>query len=161
MLKFLANLLLGSLTGLLGMFAISVSTLAQEAIVEQQTETLSVNVTVEADRMRDYGQLMGQVVGRANDAIANAFETNPDTKAINATVLISRNGQVLPILVAEISRDAWQQQPDVQSWARYSTSVRSLLGYAPPARTATRTVVDEPSPHQAFLEREALIDQLD
>ena len=116
-----------------------------------------LNVTIEADQINNYGRLMEQVVSQANDAIANAFATNSNVEPIDLTVLINRNGQVLPVMVAEISRDQWQQQPDVQSWARYSTSVRVLLGYAQPTRTAARPQ----APRRPIIENAALIDALD
>lgn len=139
---------------------LSIGLLDESAFAAQR-----ISVTLQADKVQDYGRLLEQAVGMGNDAIASTFETNPDTDPIKLTVLINRNGQILPILVAEISRDQWQQQPDVQNWARYSASVRTLLGYAQPARTtAARPRPSSPqrsNSHQAFLEREALIDELD
>lgn len=132
---------------------LSIGAVSRSAIANQ-----SLNVTIEADQINNYGRLMEQAIGRANDAIANTFETNPNAAPIKLTVLINRNGQVLPMMVAEISRDQWQQEPDVQSWARYSTSVRVLLGYAQPTRTAARPQAPRRRP---IIENAALIDALD
>ncbi|NEQ55093.1 MAG: hypothetical protein F6K11_34065 [Leptolyngbya sp. SIO3F4] len=139
---------LGGLLTLLSLGFLEESVLANQRI----------SITLQADNVKDYGRLLEQAVVAGNDAISNTFEANPDTAPVKLTVLVNRNGQVLPILVAEVSRDEWQQQSDVQSWARYSTSARTLLGYAQPSRIATRR---EPYNHQAFLVREAIIDELD
>ncbi|MEL6129403.1 MAG: hypothetical protein AAFR30_05765, partial [Cyanobacteria bacterium J06628_4] len=84
------------------------------------------------------------------------FATHPAADPIELTILLSRNGQILPILMAEVSRTDWQQQPDVQNWARYSNSVRILLGYAPPVQVAVRPPVRRP-----IIENSDRIDELD
>lgn len=157
MLKYFSKFCLSGLLAVLSVAFVDTFALGQETQLEQLS-TQVVNVTIEADQVNNYGRLMEQVVSAANDAISNAFTTNANSDPVNVTVLINRNGQVLPVLVAEISHDQWQQQPDVQIWARYSTSVRRLLGYAQPAQTAARTQVSRSS---AIFRNAALIDQLD
>lgn len=137
------------LGGLLAVLSLGVSGTA--AIATQR-----ISLTVQADGVGRYGDLLDQTVRVANDAIANALETN--SEPVELIVLVNRNGQILPMLMADISPADWQQHPNVENWARYSTSVQTLLGYAQPTRLATRP---EPYNHQAFLEREALIDELD
>lgn len=115
-----------------------------------------VSVTLQGDQVQNYSRLLEQAVAVGNSAIATTFATHPAADPIELTILLSRNGQILPILMAEVSRTDWQQQPDVQNWARYSNSVRILLGYAPPIQVAVRPPVRRP-----IIENSDRIDELD
>lgn len=136
------------LFGLLAVVSLSVSGTA--AVANQR-----VSLTVQADGVASYGDLLDQAVKVANDAIATALETN--SEPVELIVLVNRNGQILPMLMADISPEDWQQQPNVENWARYSNSVRVLLGYEPPTQVAAR-----PQPQQRpIIANSELIDALD
>ncbi len=149
-----------SLLALLSLGIANVSAIAQPTLTDQ-VATESISITLQADQVHNYNRLIEQAVVMANDAIATSFDTNPEAAPIELTVLINRNGQLLPLLMAEVSREQWQQQSDIQTWARYSTSVRILLGYAQP----TQIAASRQQTRQQFLaelnRREALIDELD
>ncbi|EKU98977.1 hypothetical protein Lepto7375DRAFT_8314 [Leptolyngbya sp. PCC 7375] len=156
MLKLFSGLCLSGLLVLLRGQVAAATTVAQ--VPTNQAASQSLTVTISADQVRTYGRLMEQVVGTANDTVSDAFATNPDADPIKLTVLVHRNGQVLPVLVADISRDQWQQQPDIQNWAHYSPSVRMLLGYTQPNSTPPRSQVARRRP---IIENAAFIDELD
>lgn len=117
--------LLGSILAILSLGISAIETLAEQR----------VNLTLQASNISDYSRLLEQAMGEANDAIAATFESS-DSQSVSLTILADRNGQVLPLLMADISRQDWQQQPDVERWSRYSTSARTLLGYEAPATAA-------------------------
>lgn len=126
-----------SLLALMSLGFLDLSAIAQEALTDQSA-TERISVTVQADQIEDYSRLLEQAVVQANSAIATRFDANPHADPIEITVLISRQGQILPVLMAEVSQDQWQEQPDIQSLVRYSNSVRILLGYAQPTPIASR-----------------------
>lgn len=148
MLKSFSKFCLGGLLTVLGIVVTNISAFATQA----------VTVTVEADRVSNYSLLMELVVSMADNAISDAFAINAEADPIKLTVLVHRHGQVLPVLVADISRDEWLEQPDIQNWARYSPSVRMLLGYAQPNPISPRSQVARRRP---IIENAALIDELD
>lgn len=158
MVKPLFQVCASSLLALLSLWGVNVSATAQESL-NGQFATEKISVTLQADQVQNYGRLLEQAVTTANGVISTTFANNLNADPIELTVLINRNGQLLPLLMAAVSRDQWQQQPNVQNWARYSDSVRILLGYAQPPEVARREARQRSL--SAFLEREALIDELD
>ena len=63
----------------------------------------------------------------ARDAINQQFSQNPNLTAVRVVVMASRNGEVLPILEASVSRDQWQERADIRSWASYFQASYALL----------------------------------
>lgn len=97
-----------------------------------------VSVTLQGDQVQNYSRLLEQAVAVGNSAIATTFATHPAADPIELTILLSRNGQILPILMAEVSRTDWQQQPDVQKMV-LALSVAPV--YREPMTDLTATVV--------------------
>lgn len=125
---------------------------AKTAVANQR-----ISLTVQADGVSSYRRLLDLVMAAANDAIANALET--DTEPVELIVLVNRNGQILPILMAEVTHEDWQQQPNVENWARYSNSVPVLLGYEQPVQVPTRP--QSPVRRRPIIANSELIDALD
>ena len=68
--RYVFQFCLGGLLALLGP--------GMAAISQTPSATPRLNITIQADQVRNYGLLIEQMVSAANNAIANAFATNPN-----------------------------------------------------------------------------------
>ncbi|NJL87130.1 MAG: hypothetical protein HC886_15995 [Leptolyngbyaceae cyanobacterium SM1_1_3] len=65
----------------------------------------------------------------ASGELSRQFRQNLDLTTVQITVLGEYNGQVVPVLVATVSRENWQRSPQVRQWASYFNSSYVLLGF--------------------------------
>ncbi|MBD1863246.1 MULTISPECIES: hypothetical protein [Trichocoleus] len=117
---------------LLGSFsAIAPATLA---------ETQQLSFTLNTVGNQSFDDLMQQAESLARNTIEQTFANNPETTAVAVSVLGERNGQEVPLLLTNVSRVSWQQQPRLQPWTKYfSRPSITLLGFLEPQTTQPAT----------------------
>jgi hypothetical protein len=91
-----------------------------------------VVLTLEASDYPSYSRLMQQAQQVTTHLIQRAFNENPNWSVVNVHILGSHRGNVLPLMVTQVSRSDWQTRPDVDYWGQ-STGLfaRLLLGLDP------------------------------
>lgn len=71
-----------------------------------------------------YGQIpQSEIISEAesmvNQEVTYRFNSDPSLLNLEVTVLGNRNGDVIPVLVTSVSRQQWQETPQVSAWTRY------------------------------------------
>lgn len=104
----------------------------------QRVETSTVEpvhevvLTLEASDYSSYSRLMQQAQQSTTNLIQRAFNENPNWSVVSVHILGSRDGNILPLMVTQVSRSNWQARPDVGYWGQSTgLSARLLLGLDP------------------------------
>jgi hypothetical protein len=67
-------------------------------------------------------ELTQQAESLIRQTITQAFSQNPALNSVEVTVNVNRNGDILPLMTAIVSRSQWQTMPQVSQWSkRYLT----------------------------------------
>jgi hypothetical protein len=79
-----------------------------------------------------YGQvgfpdLTVQAESLASQAIDQAFKGKADLSSVQVVLLGDRNGDIIPILTATVSRTQWQANPQVSAWSKYYSASYAFL----------------------------------
>ncbi len=82
--------------------------------------------------------LLTQAESMAEQEINQYFNSDPGLAEIEVVVLGNRNGDVIPILTATVSRTQWQENPQVSAWSKYYTAYTLLRRHdrQPPTQVA-------------------------
>lgn len=95
-------------------------------------ETEEIDITLNAEGGQTFDTLLVQAEAQANSAIAQAF-ADPNTTVASVRIMGERFGQSVPVLFVTVSREDWQADPNLRSWARYfGRSSLALLGFLNP-----------------------------
>jgi hypothetical protein len=79
-----------------------------------------------------FEQMMQQAEAIA-EATANQAFSDPSTTDIVVNIAGEQEGQVVPMLLLNLTRANWQQQQDISVWAKYPGGVKRLLGFERPS----------------------------
>lgn len=75
-----------------------------------------------------YREIIAQAEQLANNEISRQFSQNPELVEIQAVVMGDRNGEIVPMLEATVSRDQWRENPQVSVWkVEYYNASYALL----------------------------------
>lgn len=114
-------------------------------------ETEEIDIMLNAETVQTFDLLLAQAEAQASSAIASAF-ADPNTTVATVRVMGERFGQAVPMLFVTVSREDWQADPELRSWARYfGRSSLALLGFLNP-QVATGTIApgSQPAPLPGF-----------
>lgn len=105
-------------------------------------QTSSLTIEISALGATAYDDLRLQAEAAARDRVNQYFQQHPDRAAVEVVVLGERNGNLVPILTATVSRAEWRPQAPVQEWARVFAAQTFLeprrgAGRAPAVAQAT------------------------
>lgn len=148
-----ALLVLGTLVMIVGMGTFSTIAIAQTPnTVEQATppptsldSSAGVEVishTMPHSERQTFDAVMAEASVIARSLINQSFRANLSTNQVSLTVLGSRHGDVVPLLMVRVNREDWQTSPRVEQWSRnLSSSAMRLLAY----RSAHSSAYSSPS----------------
>lgn len=136
----LAMLILGTVAIVVGMSTITTIASAQvpepvEQVTSQRdftsTETVEVmNYTMTYSEWQTFDAMMEEANSAARNLIDQGFAANPNATETVVTILSDRNGEVVPLLMVRVGREAWRTNPQVEQWSRYlGSSAMPLLAY--------------------------------
>jgi hypothetical protein len=128
-----------SLAAVLGLAG--VSWLASAALVPSvaRAYAATVNVTLPYQEDETYESFLRRAETVARAAAQRSFDGDILVTEVAVTILArGREGAIAPVLLLEVSREAWQSSPDPQRWATYFPGAEGLLGFGEPDR-ATET----------------------
>lgn len=74
-----------------------------------------------------YRDLIAQAESLVSNAVSQQFSQNSDLSTLRVVVTISRHGEVIPVLTTTVSREQWQETPQVNAWTDYYTASYDLL----------------------------------
>ncbi|MFE4104825.1 hypothetical protein [Almyronema epifaneia] len=115
-----ASLISGLLfAGTLGLF------FSQAALAE----TAAYTVNLSPYRGESLPSIMRAAESLASSEISRRFNQQPDLSVAQVTVLAEYNGQIVPVLVATVSRESWQRSRQIQQWTSYFNASYQLLGF--------------------------------
>ncbi len=95
-------------------------------------ETKPIHLVVDAEVSASFSGLLQQAELTAEAAVSQTFAQQPEVTDITVNVTGERYGQIVPILVANITRTDWQNTPNIRSWARNLLTPALLLGFSRP-----------------------------
>ncbi|MEO0986304.1 MAG: hypothetical protein AAFY20_12230 [Cyanobacteria bacterium J06639_14] len=74
-----------------------------------------------------HGDLIIQAEGLVEAAINRQFGQVSELLKVEVVVLGNRNGEMVPILTTVVSRNQWQENPQVNAWTQYYSNSYALL----------------------------------
>lgn len=95
-------------------------------------ETKPIHLVVDAEASASFAGLLQQAELTAEAAVSQTFAQQPEVTDITVNVTGERYGQIVPILVANITRADWQNTPNIRSWSRNLLTPSLLLGFSRP-----------------------------
>ncbi|ASC72461.1 hypothetical protein XM38_034180 [Halomicronema hongdechloris C2206] len=75
----------------------------------------------------NYQEMIRQAESLVGQTISSEFRKDPALTDIEVVVLGERNGEIVPILAATVSRTQWQETPQVSAWTEYYGASHALL----------------------------------
>ncbi len=103
--------------------------------------SLANHLVVDAHGADSFDSLVNAASGEAQDWIESWLRSHPDTPQIELIISGTRNGQIVPLLKVSVSREDWQQQPQVENWlSHFSNTPAILLGFRQPGLPTASTV---------------------
>lgn len=133
---------------------------------------------VSAERLTRHLDVMAQAESEAERFISRRFHENSGISSLQVSVLLNRNGEVIPIFVTTVSRQQWNHSTQVSQWTRYhntyallkrhdTTQRHSAIAAAPKATAASSVlrpfpgiVAAAPRTHDVAFDRGNLSPQL-
>lgn len=135
--KSLIPLSLMSLISLGGVNWLVISTITPKVA---QAYTAQTEVTLTAQPGESFQTLVQRAEAVARAATQRLFDRDISVTDVDITILGQNDGQIVPLLNVEVSRQAWRTQPEVSYWATYFTNASTLLQFG-----QTTTVESQPT----------------
>lgn len=88
-------------------------------------EPVVINIPVY--RQVIHNDLVEQAETLVSDAINRQFQQNANLSSVQVHVVGDRNGEIIPILSATVSRVQWQETPQIRRWVRYYSPSYALI----------------------------------
>lgn len=134
-----------------GMAFIATLTIAPIA----QASTSQSTITLQRQSGESYDALIRRAELAARAAAQQSFDRNLLVTETHITILGESGGQVVPLLVLNVTRANWSDRPDPQQWATYFQAARALLSQPNPTpherqpEPAAAPVPVQPAPTQS------------
>jgi|GEM_PF-656077 len=112
-----------------GNLAFSHASIAQ-AQTQERADRKRLSFTLSPQPQDTFDSLMLQAKQIIERTATQVFTENPTVTQAYLEVLGDRNGQVVPLLTANLLRSNWQKKTGIQPWLKYFGSAEVLLGYA-------------------------------
>lgn len=141
--KSLAPLGLMTILGLGGVNWLVISYLTPQVA---QAHTAQTEVTLSVQPEESFQTLVQRAEAVARAATQRLFDRDILITDVEVTVLGQNDGQIVPLLKVEVSRQAWRTQPEASHWATYFTNASNLLQFG--QTTAVDAQPPAPSPAQ-------------
>lgn len=128
--------------------------LATATITPQIAQAKMARLEVALDHQTDegYQSLLRRAEAIARAAAQRSFDVDILVTEVAVTILGENKGAIAPILLLEVSRQAWKSRPDPQIWATYFPGTQLLLGFEtpqePPANLPAQTQPTAPTSTQ-------------
>lgn len=93
------------------------------------------------DQPIGHRDLVGQAELEAKRLISQRFHEDSGISSLQVSILLNRNGEVIPMFVTTVSRQQWNHSPQVSPWTKYHNSYALLkrhdIGAGQPTVIAT------------------------
>lgn len=91
-----------------------------------QADTDLVVIDIPTQGQVPHSNLMTQAEQLVAREIVRQFTQNTEIDTLQISVLGHRNGEVIPLMTTVVSREQWQQIPQVSAWSRYHNAYALL-----------------------------------
>lgn len=122
----LASVGLMTLLGLSGVNWLILSPLTPQSA---QAYTARTEITLTAQPGESFQTLVRRAEAVARAATQRLFDRDILVTDVAVTILGQNDGQVVPILSVDVSRQGWRAEPEASRWATYFRSASSLLEF--------------------------------
>jgi len=93
---------------------------------QAQAKAKQLNFEVLVDHQAEYRDVLDAAKTSAQGKISQQFRENPEVSTLQISVLLDRNGEIIPLFTTAVSRAQWQQQPRIEPWVKYHNSYALL-----------------------------------
>jgi hypothetical protein len=132
----LAPVGLMTLLGLSGVNWLVLSSLTAQVA---QAYTARTEITLTAQPGESFPTLVRRAETVARAATQRLFDRDILVTDVAVTLLGQNDGQIVPLLSVDVSRQAWRAQPEANRWATYFRNASTLLGFGQTTTTAEST----------------------
>lgn len=95
-------------------------------LVKAETTQIVVDFSINRDVFSER-EIVLEAELLASQTINQQFSQDPALTAVEVVVMANRNGEVMPLLEATVSRDEWRSQPTISAWTRYYNASFELV----------------------------------
>lgn len=126
------------------------SFIAQVPAARASAEEMVLEVAIE--NPLEYRDLLRWSERSVQAEISQRFQKDLSLSTLKISALINRNGEVMPLFTTTVSRDQWNQSPQIAQWTKYHDAYALLQRHNnhSPRRTvvasAPREAVASPAP---------------
>lgn len=134
-------------------FALTVQSSKAYARAEQMTFEVSVEQTP------GHRDVVKQAEVSAQQEISQKFRLHPDISMLRMSVVVNRNGEIIPVFVTTVSREQWLRSGNLSPWTKYHNSYALLRRHdVIEQRPTVIAAVPRPSAHSGDLTQSEFMD---
>lgn len=102
----------------------SFTLVVQSPEAEARAEQMIFEVSVE--HSLGHRDVVKQAEVSAQQKISQQFRQNPEISSLQMSVVVNRNGEIIPVFVTTVSREQWLRSGNISSWTKYHNSYALL-----------------------------------
>ena len=107
--------------------SIALSSIGVSSVSAAQVGANSFTVDLEIPNQLRYTSAIQQAELLARSEITKQFNLNPGLNEVQVVVLGHYVGDIVPLLIVNVSREQWQSSPQVDRWGSYYSATYALL----------------------------------
>lgn len=107
--------------------SITLSAISVFTLLTPQADASPLSINIEIPNQLRYTNLIRQAELLAGSEITRQFNANPGLNEVEVVVLGHYVGDVVPLLLVNVSRQQWQSAPVVDRWGSYYSATYALL----------------------------------
>ncbi len=107
--------------------SITLSAVSAFSILTPQADASPLAINIEIPNQLGYTNLIKQAEFLAGSEITRQFNANPGLNEVEVVVLGHYVGDIVPLLLVNVSRAQWQSSPVVNRWSSYYSATYALL----------------------------------
>lgn len=107
--------------------SIALSSIGVSSVSAAQSGENSFTVNLEIPNQLRYTRAIQQAELLARSEITKQFNLNPGLNEVQVVVLGHYVGDIVPLLIVNVSREQWQSSPQVDRWGSYYSATYALL----------------------------------
>ncbi len=113
-------------------------------VLPVHAETTPVNVVIDAELAPSFESLLLQAELAADSLVNGVFTQQPTVTEVVVNVAGERYGQIVPILVANVTRANWNNTHEIHFWMQNLGAPAVLLGFVKPQGAQTAQAAEDP-----------------
>lgn len=112
-----------------GIYWLTIEIIASQIVVAQSA---AISLPIARQKQESYEDFLRRAEATAQKTIQSRFQKDAAVSQLRVAIVGENQGAIAPILSVQVSRNGWQNSPNIQRWATYYATSKFLLGFEQP-----------------------------